>query len=464
MMISFTWLDLILIFCMMAMPVICGIAILALICTSFNNLISRNILRWLVVPQCLALLVLWGIFAFYSESLTSRVFLLFSPAMLGSLLAFWLLYKEENIIVSSTGGHLVGIVLFYVFMNMLEPQLFADLQRARETHQLYKLDQTSNSFKNQLKDPYFRQKMLSYSAYKQDMPESTFRILIASGANPFDNAGYPYVSPLTQAVNSQNKTALKVFSELLSGDSEQAARNREALMKDNPLSDNVYFSSIPTAEQKQRYFAMATVLLRQMPSLLNDEVYRRILKEGDAELTQFLWNHRQPIKRMYQLQARALSGDVTIADDIAATPAILKAETDSDYHDQLWKYLVQYAPRPVIQAILYKGIVQWTDFDDRDGNNTVLEEAIDRAKGYSNGDPQVLTLVMRDILERKAPYSDNQLAHGFYTEDKGSQVVSALHEGGISCTELRDALRQYIGESYVFDGKARIDEVCGAEK
>jgi hypothetical protein len=250
----------------------------------------------------------------------------------------------------------------------------------------------------------------------------------------------------------------------LSGDSEQAARNREALMKDNPLSNNVYFSTIPTTEQKQRYFAMATVLLRHMPSLLNDEVYRRILKEGDAELTQFLWDHRQPMKRMYQLQARALSGDVTIADDIAATPAILKAETDSDYRDPLWKYLVEYAPRPVIQSILDKDVVQWTDFDDRDGNNTVLEEAIDRARGYSNGDPQVLTLVMRDILERKAPYSNNQLAHGFYTEDKGSQVVSALHAGGISCTELRDAFRQYIGESSIFDGKTRIDEVCGAEK
>ncbi|MDM3317576.1 hypothetical protein OGV94_04700 [Citrobacter sp. Ce006] len=463
-MISFTWYDLIVFFLMMAMPVIAGIAILVLICSSFKNLTSRHILLWLVLPQCVALLSLWGVFTFYGDELNSRIFLIVSPAILAGILAFWLLYKGKTLLGSSVGGHLVAIAIFFVCQNQLEPQLYVDFQRARDINQLYTLHQASDSFKNQLSDPAFRQKMLSYSAYEQDMPESTFRILIASGANPFDNAVYPYVSPLTQAVNSQNKTALKVFSELLSGDSEQAARNREALMEDNPLSNNVYFSAIPTTEQKQRYFAMATVLLRHMPSLLNDEVYRRILKEGDAELTQFLWNHRQPIKRMYQLQARALSGDVTIADDIAATPAILKAETDSDYRDQLLKYLVEYAPRPVIQAILDKDVVQWTDFDDRDGNNKVLEEAIDRARGYSNGDPQVLTLVIRDILERKAPYSDNQLAHGFYTEDKGSQVVSALHAGGISCTELRDAFRQYIGESSVFDGKARIDEVCGAEK
>ncbi|MBJ9228291.1 hypothetical protein GHT39_21775 [Citrobacter braakii] len=463
-MFSFTWYDLVFMFVMLALPYVLGLAILVLVCVSINHLRSRSLLKWLLLPQGVALLALWGVFAFYDESLGSQFLYIVSSAMLGSFLVFWLLYKKENIIISSTGGHLVGIVLFYVLMNMLEPQLFADLHRGREIHQLYKLDLTSNSFNTQLKDPDFRQKMLSYAAREPEMPETTFRILITNGADPFTGESYNLSSPLSQAVKSENMTALKVFGESLSGDSEQAARNREALMKDNPLSNNVYFSAIPTTEQKQRYFAMATVLLHHMPSLLNDEVYRRILKEGDAELTQFLWNHRQPIKRMYQLQARALSGDVTIADDIAATPAILKAETDSDYRDQLLKYLVEYAPRQVIQAILDKDVVQWTDFDDRDGNNTVLEEAIGRARDYSNGDPQVLTLVMRDILERKAPYSDNQLAHGFYTEDKGSQVVSALHAGGISCTELRDAFRQYIGESSIFDGKTRIDEVCGAEK
>lgn len=458
-MISFTWYDLIVIIFMMALPVIAGIAILVLVCASFSNLTSRHILLWLVLPQCVALLVLWGAFAFYGGELPSEILMVFSPAMLGGILTCWLLCRKVKIIASSAVSHLIGVAIFFIFMNMLEPQLFSDLQRAREIHQLYSLEQDSNSFKNQLSEPDFRQKMLFSSTYKHDMPESTFRILIARGANPFEKGSYPYVSPLTQAINSNNMNALKVFSELLSGDSEQAAHNREALIEDNPLSENVYFSVNPTTEQKQRYFAVAAVLLRHMPSLLNDEVYRRILKEGDSELTQFLWEHHQPIKQMYQIQARALLGDVTVADDIAAVPDILKAKTDSDYQDPLWQYLVEYAPRPVIQAILDKDVVQWANFEDRDGNNTALEEAIYRAKGYSHADPQVLTLVMRDILHRKAPYSDKQLVHAFYTEVKGSQVVSALHAAGIPCTELRDAWTQYMSDT-PFDGKARIDEVC----
>lgn len=462
-MISFTWPDLILIFCMMAMPVITGIALLALILTSLQHRASRNILKWLILPQCVALVVLWGVFAFYGDALTSNIILIVSPAMLAAMLVFWLLYREKTKVVSSVGGHLAGIVIFFLCMNQLEPGLFKDLQRAREIYQLYSLDQASKSFKSQLKDADFRQKMLTYAACEPDMPASTFRILTGSGADPFASKSFSTTTPLSLAVNCENMTALEVFSELLSGDSVQAARNREALVKTNPLSENVYFSATPDAEEKQRYFAFATILLHHMPSLLNDDVYARILQEGDAELTQFLWERRPPVKRMYRIQARALLGDATVADDIAAMPAILKAETASSYRDLLWKYLVQFAPRPVIQAILDKGVVQWTDFEDRDGNNTVLEEAIYRAKHYRHGDPQILTLVMRDIRARKVPYSDNQLAHSFYTESKGSQVVSALHAAGVSCTELRDALRQYIGES-VFDGKARIDEVCGPQK
>lgn len=43
-------------------------------------------------------------------------------------------------------------------------------------------------------------------------------------------------------------------------------------------------------------------------------------------------------------------------------------------------YLIQYAPRPVIQSILVQNLVQWSDYNDTKGYNRVLEEAIDRAK------------------------------------------------------------------------------------
>ncbi|MEB7885388.1 hypothetical protein [Serratia fonticola] len=60
-------------------------------------------------------------------------------------------------------------------------------------------------------------------------------------------------------------------------------------------------------------------------------------------------------------------------------------------------------------------------------------------------------------------WSPSQLAHGFYTEEAGSHVVSALHEAGITCTQLRDALSNF-NNGYTFEnGKQRIEEVCGVQ-
>lgn len=363
-------------------------------------------------------------------------------------------------------GHILALTLFFYFINTLNPNLYTDLQTGRDMHQLRDIAHSSKAFNRQLEDTEFRQDMLVEAVDRPDMPEATFRGLLARGANPFQTYAFNG-SIFSTAVEHHNLNALRVFIEQLDGDNEQAENNRAFLLKNNPLDHHFSFSITPTEEEKQQYKATVKVILDKMPELLSDEVYATILPEENAELIQFLWGYHPPENPVYRIQAEALLGMVTVTDKIAATPSILKEKPATNFAKSLWEYLVQYASSPVIQAILERNVVQSADYKDKDGNNPVLEAAIGRAGKYNGDDPLVLTIVMRDILEHHASWSPSQLAYGFYNDGEGSHVVSALHSAGITCTQLREALSNVLQEDdgYLMrNGTQRIEEVCSAKK
>lgn len=123
---------------------------------------------------------------------------------------------------------------------------------------------------------------------------------------------------------------------------------------------------------------------------------------------------------------------------------------------------MQYALREIIAAVIDKTRVRWADYQDEKGENTLLGAAIDRARNYFGDDPQVLTLVMQDMLRQRAAWSPAQVAHSFYTEEEGSQIVPALYRAGISCQQLQAALSNLApGQAFPF-GEQRIREVCAA--
>lgn len=461
---SITWFDILMMLLILALPFIFGALVLFLLIKSFRHSGSRIILLWLVLPQCLAaLVVMWGL-NFYNVYTTFNIFVLASAAMMGAMALCFLLFRaQQPVAVALLSGHICGLVLFFVVVNAFEPGVYRDLQAGRDMHQLRDIDKKSEAFNQRLEDSMFRQQMLVEAVGRWNMPEATFRGLLARGASPFETYAFQG-SIFSIAAERHNLNALRVFSEQLDGDSEQAKSNRAFLMQDNPLDQHFYFSVTPTDEQKQQYKATAKVILDRMPELLSDKAYARILPKANAELIQFLWAYHPPEKPVYRIQAEALLGRVSVADNIAAAPGILKEKPAADYSDSLWQYLVEYAPRSVIQAILERDLVQWADYKDKDGNNPVLEEAIGRAKKYTGDDPQVLTIVMRDIVARRAPWSPSQLAHGFYTDEEGSHVVSALHDAGITCTQLQEALAGFVNGHLFSNGKQRIEEVCGTGK
>ncbi|MBU4681339.1 hypothetical protein KC222_04875 [Cedecea davisae] len=464
--ISFTWFDIFILLMMLLAPVLMGFVTLFLLVKSASHSGIRSLFLWLVLPQILTTLIFWLVLDFYNVYTSVSIISIASGSMLGGVMISYLLFRADAPVSSwILFGHIISLALFFITVNNTSPNLLTELQAGRDRHLLLSIGQNKGkeNFNRRLENVKFRQEMLSEAVNNSKMPEATFRELLARGADAFQTYNFNG-SIFSTAVAKHNLNAVRVFTEKLDGDDKQAKSNREFLRADNPLDQPFYFSSTPTEEQKKQYMDTAKIILDKMPELLSDEVYYRIIPKAHAELIQFLWDYHPPEKPVYRIQAEALLGMVTVADKIAAAPGILKEKPAADYANSLWEYLVQYAPRAVIQSILERSVVQWADYKDKEGNNPVLEEAIGRAKKYTGDDPQVLTLVMRDILAHGAAWSPSQLAHGFYTEEEGSHVVSSLHSAGITCTQLREALSNFVVGSTFDDGEQRIKEACQAGK
>lgn len=462
--ISFTWFDVFPILIVLLLPVFMVIMTIFLIAKSASHPGVRALLLWLVLPQIIAALIFWCMLEFYNVYSSSNVLFIASGSMLVGVFLNYLFFSiGASSILNILCGHAIYLVLFLIGISNTHPNLLTELQVGRDRYHLLRIGQgpVNESLNRRLKDKNFRQKMLVEAVNNKNMPETTFQELLARGADPFQKNEFNN-SILSIAVKHHNINAVRVFIEILD-DNKKGKNNREFLRSNNPLEESFYFSIIPTEEEKKQYMDTAKIILDKMPELLTDGAYLSILRKANVEIIEFLWGYHPPEKTVYRIQVEALLGMVTVADKIAATPGILKEKPAGHYADSLWEYLVNYAPQPVIQSILERNVVQWSDYKDKDGNNPILENAIDRARKYTGDDPQILTLVMHDILAHGATWSPSQLAHGFYTEKKGSHVVSSLHTAGITCVQLRKALSDFVVGSVFDDGEQRIKEVCEEE-
>lgn len=460
-MLSFSWFDMISILLLLAAPFVLGAIIIALWIMAPGRPRLWGLLKWLVLPQLVLLMLLAGVLSFYEVS--TNFYFFAAPIMMLSMLFFAILPKSQpSVRAPVVCGHITGVVLFLVLMNYLEPRMIRDLQTGREIHQLRDLGAASSGFIRQLDDPEFRQRMLETATEHTDIPEATLIALLDKGATPFGKRGEGfYEQPaFIVALRSNNLPALRLFSEQLVGDSPEVMRRREYVQETGPLSKMAYLYARSGERQIEEYKAKAQILLDRMPELLDDEVWAKVIKSASPELVQFLWRYRPPESRLQGLQARAITGDLKAADEIAATPGILDTSAISEYPSTLWLWLVQYAPREVIAAVLDKTRIRWADYQDEKGENKILEAAIDRARSHFGDDPEILTLVMRDMLYRQAVWSPAQVARSFYTEEEGSQVVAALYRAGMSCQQLQAALNNLAVDQRFPSGEQRIREVC----
>ena len=463
-MLSFSWFDVATILFLLAAPFVLAGIVIALLVMASRRPRGLIIVKWLVLPQVAALLLLAGMLSYYGVD--SNIYYFAAPIMMLSMLFFAIPSKSKPWLAPLLCGHITGLVLFLGLMHYLEPNKMHDLQTGRELHQLRDLRQASKSFIRQLDDPEFRQRMLENATRETDIPEATLKALLDKGATPFGKRGEGYYEQpaFVVALQSMNLPALRLYSEQLVGDSPEAVRNREYVLEAGPLSSLLYIYARPGERQVEEYKAKTQILFAKMPELLNDEVWAKVIKSADPELVKFLWDYHPPENTMQLLQARAITGDLAVADKIAVTPGILDTPAVSEYPSTLWLWLVQYAPREVIAAVLDKTRIRWANYQDEKGDNKILEAAIDRARSHFGDDPQVLTVVMKDMLRQRAAWSPSQVARSFYTEEEGSQVVWALYQAGLSCQQLQAALDNLAAGERFPSGEQRISEVCAAEK
>ena len=461
----FSWFDIATILFLLSAPFVLGAIIIVLLVMAPGRPRFWGLLMGLVLPQFALLMLLAGVFSFYGVG--SNFYYFAAPIMMLSMLFFAILPKSRpSVLAPVVCGHITGAVLLIALVNYLEPSLISKLQTGRDIHQLRDLREASSGFIRQLDDPEFRQQMLETATREADIPEATLKTLLDKGATPFGKRGEGYYEQpaFMIAVQRTNLPALRLFSEQLVGDSPQAVQKREYVKEAGPLSKQLYLYTSPGERQIKEYKAKAQILLAKMPELLNDESWAKVIKSADPELIQFLWGYRPPVNRLQRIQAQAIMGDIAVVDDIAATRSMLDAPAVSEYPSTLWLWLVKYAPREIIAAVLDKTRIRWADYQDEKGDNKILEAAIDRARSHFGDDPQILMLVMRDMLRKQAAWSPAQVARSFYTEEEGSQVVWALYQAGLTCQQLQAALDNLAPGERFPSGEQRIREVCAVEQ
>ncbi|ROP58235.1 hypothetical protein EDF81_3400 [Enterobacter sp. BIGb0383] len=461
-MLSFSWFDVATILFLLAAPFVLAGIVIALLVMASRRPRGLIIVKWLVLPQVAALLLLAGMLSYYGVD--SNIYFFAAPIMMLSMLFFAIPSKSKPWLAPLLCGHITGLVLFLGLMHYLEPNKMHDLQTGRELHQLRDLRQASKSFIRELDDPEFRQRMLENATRNTDIPEATLKALLDKGATPFGKRGEGYYeqTAFIIALHRDNRPALRLFSELLAGNSPEVVSRREYVQEIGPLSSLVYIYTRPGERQVAEYKAKAQILLAKMPELLDDAAWAKIVKSADPELVKFLWDYHPPENTMQLIQARIILGDLTVVDKIARTPGILDTPAVSEYPATLWLWLVQYAPREIIAAVLDKTRIRWADYQDEKGENKILDAAIDRARSHFGDDPQILMLVMRDMLRKQAAWSPAQVARSFYTEEEGSQVVWALYQAGLTCQQLQAALDNLAAGERFPSGEQRIREICAA--
>ena len=275
------------------------------------------VLLWLLIPQFIAFVLLWLALDFYGES--SFFYLFSAPLTMIAMLLFVVIpSSQRSMLPALLCGHLTGVVLFIGLATHVEPSLFENLQSDWESSQLYDLEEANPLFLWRLNHAGYRQRMLNHAVISSMIPDATVRGLVARGADPFDSTETE--SALQIAIMINELRSVRLFSELLVGDSERAVRNRREILADNPLSKDMRFStgvgpglglgfeSRFDDSIAQDGTVVAQILLAKMPELASDKLYAHFLQAGDKASVSFLWQYRQPENQRYRCQALALMG------------------------------------------------------------------------------------------------------------------------------------------------------------
>ncbi len=306
-------------------------AVVLLLILTFFKKRSRQILLWVLLPQW-AFVVLLLLTLQYTQLLsqTGTVWMLmlllpilsWAGLLPALLLGTWLRKPWPAWLLC----HIVfiGVLcpvmpeLWRAISHQWQQQNIAQLLRQVQAGDLRQLES--------IHDNSTLEQTLVQAVKAPGISEKNLRDLTARVASPFRFSredGYFVNAPFFAAFESGNITAVRIFSEQLTGDSPQAQANRTIVRRQNPLE------YLPTPRFKpegfrQTFFEMADILLRVMPDLLTDEAYSGAIQLQDKETLAFFWQRREAQNPLYRAYYFLLQGQTkALLAQIKLTPQVL---------------------------------------------------------------------------------------------------------------------------------------------
>ncbi|HFG9585594.1 TPA: hypothetical protein ACGHHK_003272 [Salmonella enterica subsp. enterica serovar Victoria] len=270
--------------------------------------------------------------------------------------------------------------------------------------------------------------------------EKNLRDLTARVASPFRFSredGYFVNAPFFAAFESGNITAVRIFSEQLTGDSPQAQANRTIVRRQNPLE------YLPTPRFKpegfrQTFFEMADILLRVMPDLLTDEAYSGAIQLQDKETLAFFWQRREAQNPLYRAYYFLLQGQTkALLAQIKLTPQVLGQSVYPNKN--LLASLFIDADGETLRALVKGQMLNWQHIPQdklTDGWNFLISRTLHTASKEDALPPDILAGILQSMQQQHTALSEALIVASLDYQDERHSLMTAYRMAWLDCNKL----------------------------
>ncbi|EAS2333062.1 hypothetical protein DFT06_17870 [Salmonella enterica] len=270
--------------------------------------------------------------------------------------------------------------------------------------------------------------------------EKNLRALTARVASPFSVSredGYFVNAPFFAAFESGNITAVRIFSEQLTGDSQQAQANRTIVRQQNPLE------YLPTPHFKpegfrQTFFEMADVLLRVMPDLLTDEAYSGAIQLQDKETLAFFWQRREAQNPLYRAYYFLLQGQTkALLAQIKLTPQVLGQSVYPNKN--LLASLFSDADGETLRALVKGQMLNWQHIPQdklTDGWNFLISRTLHTASKEDALPPDILAGILQSMQQQHTALPEALIVASLDYQDEIHSLMTAYRMAWLDCNKL----------------------------
>ncbi|HHS2250774.1 TPA: hypothetical protein ACTD17_003440 [Salmonella enterica subsp. enterica] len=393
--------------------------------------------RWLGSELLTFCILPWG----YAAAVASLLILMFSKKRSRQIL-LWVLLPQWAFVVllllTLQYTQFIGVLcpvmpeLWRAISHQWQQQNIAQLLRQVQAGDLSQLES--------IHDNSMLEQTLVQAVKAPGISEKNLRDLTARVASPFRFSredGYFVNAPFFAAFESGNITAVRIFSEQLTGDSPQAQANRTIVRRQNPLE------YLPTPRFKpegfrQTFFEMADILLRVMPDLLTDEAYSGAIQLQDKETLAFFWQRREAQNPLYRAYYFLLQGQTkALLAQIKLTPQVLGQSVYPNKN--LLASLFIDADGETLRALVKGQMLNWQHIPQdklTDGWNFLISRTLHTASKEDALPPDILAGILQSMQQQHTALSEALIVASLDYQDERHSLMTAYRMAWLDCNKL----------------------------